>query len=228
MSHAMSQVTIVYCRPCGYERRAREAAAALQAACNVEARLVPGTGGIFEISVGDRIVAKRAKGHFPSSEEIVAAVGAALRAPRGAPMSIHWTEKIDNLDWDELAALYRAAPLGNKAPADLRLVFSNSMFRCLALEDGRLVAAGRALADGHDCAYLCDIAVLPSHQGRGLGKEVVTRLIERCKSHRKIILYAVPGREGLYRSLGFRRMSTAMAIFADQADAHARGYLDEL
>ena len=141
---------------------------------------------------------------------------------------ITWSESLDGIDWDELAALYRAAPLGDKRPADLELVFSNSMFRCFAFEHGKLIAAGRALADGRDCAYLCDIAVLPSHQGRGLGRRVVSRLVERSKSHRKLILYAVPGREELYRGLGFRRMRTAMAIFENQAEAHARGYLAEI
>jgi ribosomal protein S18 acetylase RimI-like enzyme len=143
-------------------------------------------------------------------------------------MPIEWTESLDNLDWEELAALYRAAPLGDKRPADLEIAFSNSMFRCFAFESGKLVAAGRALADGRDCAYLCDIAVLPSHQGQGLGKSIVSRLVERSKSHKKLILYAVPGRESLYRGLGFRRMSTAMAIFEDQAGAYARGYLCEI
>jgi ribosomal protein S18 acetylase RimI-like enzyme len=143
-------------------------------------------------------------------------------------MSIQWLEGIDDVNWDELAALYRAAPLGDKKPMDLKLVFANSMFRCFAFENERLVAAGRVLADGRDCAYLCDIAVLPSGQGRGLGKSVVSRLLERSRGHRKIILYAVPGREGLYRSLGFRRMRTAMAIFDNQIDAFARGYLYDI
>jgi len=142
-------------------------------------------------------------------------------------MAIQWIDSIDGLDWAGLAALYRAAPLGDKKPDDLKLVFTNSLYRCLAADDGRLVAAGRALADGRDCAYLADIAVLPSYQGRGLGAEVVQRLLERCKGHRKIILYAVPGRESLYARHGFRRMRTAMAIFADQEAAYARGYLHD-
>jgi ribosomal protein S18 acetylase RimI-like enzyme len=143
-------------------------------------------------------------------------------------MLISWSESLDGVDWEELAALYRAAPLGDKKAADLKLVFANSMFRCFAFEHGKLIAAGRVLADGRDCAYLCDIAVLPSQQGRGLGKAVVSRLLERSKSHRKIILYAVPGREDLYRGLGFRRMRTAMAIFENQTEAYARGYLAEI
>ena len=143
-------------------------------------------------------------------------------------MSIRWSESLKDMDWEELARLYRAAPLGDKRAADLELVFSNSMFRFFAREDGKLVAAGRCLADGRDCAYVCDIAVLPSHQGRGLGKEMVSRLLARSRSHKKIILYAVPGRESLYHQLGFRRMATAMAIFENQELAYARGYLCEM
>lgn len=138
-----------------------------------------------------------------------------------------WTHLIDNVDWNELSALYLAAPLGNRKPADLKTVFTNSMFRCFVHDDGKLVGVGRALADGVDCAYLCDIAVMPSHQGTGLGQQIVGKLVGLSRGHRKILLYAVPGKEGFYRKLGFRRMRTAMAIFDNQALAMARGYLDE-
>jgi selenoprotein W-related protein len=73
----MSDVSIIYCRPCGYENRAKEAAAALRQQLAIDAKLVPGTGGVFEVRVGDEIVAKRSKGHFPDAAEIVAAVTAA-------------------------------------------------------------------------------------------------------------------------------------------------------
>jgi ribosomal protein S18 acetylase RimI-like enzyme len=100
------------------------------------------------------------------------------------------------------------------------------MFRAFAHDTDRLVGAGRVLADGRDCAYLCDIAVHPSHQGQGLGKEIVDRLVRLSSSHRKIILYAVAGKESLYERFGFRRMTTAMAIFEDPAKAFARGLIE--
>jgi GNAT superfamily N-acetyltransferase len=140
---------------------------------------------------------------------------------------IRWSESIDNLDWDELSALYLAAPLGHKSPAWLKTVFSNSMFRCVAYDEGRLVGAGRALADGADCSYICDVAVLPSHQGTGLGKEIITRLVGASRGHRKILLYAVPGKEPFYRKFGFLRMKTAMAIFENPQQQLERGYLSE-
>lgn len=142
-------------------------------------------------------------------------------------MPIDWKDTAESVDWAELSALYKAAPLGDKSPDHLRKVFSNSLFKCFAYDAGRLVGAGRALADGGDCAYLCDIAVMPSHQGTGLGQQIVSSLVAQSRGHKKIILYAVPGKEAFYKRFGFLRMKTAMAIFENQQQQLARGYLSD-
>jgi len=139
--------------------------------------------------------------------------------------TVQWDLTLDRIDWHELSELYRLAPLGIKPPEHLKKVYGHSLYRCFARDGGKLVGAGRALADGGDCSYLCDIAVLPSHQGTGLGRQIVDRLVALSQGYRKIILYAVPGKEPFYRTSGFRRMTTAMAIFDDQAQAFERGYL---
>jgi len=143
-------------------------------------------------------------------------------------MPLEWKHSADGVDWEELSALYRAAPLGDKKPRDLLTAFSNSMFKCFAYESGRLVGAGRALADGADCSYICDIAVLPSHQGTGLGKEIVSYLVNQSRGHKKIILYSVPGKERFYERFGFLRMRTALAIFQNEQKARERGYLSDV
>jgi ribosomal protein S18 acetylase RimI-like enzyme len=143
-------------------------------------------------------------------------------------MPLTWSHSIDDIDWNELSELYHAAPLGDKNPADLRIAFTSSMFTCFVCEDRKLVGAGRALADGVDCSYICDVALLPSHQGLGIGKEIVSRLVTMSGGHKKIILYAVPGKERFYKKLGFRRMTTAMAIFENQELALERGYVDKI
>jgi len=142
-------------------------------------------------------------------------------------MTLEWRHTLEALDWDELSRLYAIAPLGNKKPADLQVVFSNSLFKCLVYEDGRLVGAGRAVADGLDCACICDVAVHPDHQGIGLGKAIVAQLVEFSRGHRKIILYAVAGKEPFYKKLGFKRMRTAMAIFRNEQQALDGGLIDE-
>jgi len=142
-------------------------------------------------------------------------------------MPISWISSQEQVDWSELETLYRLAPLGNKSAEHLRNVYTNSRFKFFAYDEGKLVAAGRALSDGADCSYICDIAVMPTHQGMGLGREMVSRLVEVSRGHKKIILYSVPGKEGFYGKLGFRRLLTAMAIFDDQEGAVKRGYLAE-
>jgi N-acetylglutamate synthase-like GNAT family acetyltransferase len=141
-------------------------------------------------------------------------------------MTLAWTDQLDAVDWNDLSALYRVA-LGEKSAATLKTVFGNSLYRWIVSDQGRIVAAGRALSDGIDCSYICDVAVLPDYQGSGLGKQIVGRLVEQSRGHKKILLYAVPGKEAFYRKFGFERMATAMAIFEDQALARERGYIDE-
>ena len=52
-------------------------------------------------------------------------------------MQLEWKESLNGVDWNELSALYRAAPLGEKSPSDLERVFSNSMFRFFVYDSGR-------------------------------------------------------------------------------------------
>lgn len=142
-------------------------------------------------------------------------------------MAISWAYEQSDVDWPQLSELYRIAPLAEKSPNDLKLVFSNSRYKCFVYENEMIVGAGRVLADGRDCAYICDVAVHPDYQGRGLGKQIVRKLTDFSTGHKKIILYANPGKEGFYSKLGFKKMNTAMAIFADQEHALTSGLISE-
>ena len=142
-------------------------------------------------------------------------------------MSFEWRYSSDTVDWNELSALYLLAGLGEKQPQDLEKAFTNSLYKCFLFDEARLMGVGRALADGVDCSYICDVSVHPDYQGRGLGRDIVSRLLEFSAGHRKIILYACPGKEDFYKKLGFMRMSTAMAIFENQEQALEQGFVSE-
>ena len=130
-----------------------------------------------------------------------------------------WIDKIKDINWEELSNLYRIAPLGEKYPKDLQMVFSNSLYTYFIYNKGILIGAGRALADGVDCAYFCDIAVHPDYQRIGLGRKIILKLVEASKNHKKILLYSIPGKEEFYAKFGFKKMKTAMAIFKNQEQA---------
>ena len=139
-----------------------------------------------------------------------------------------WEHDTERVSWDDLSELYRVAPLGEKPPPALRTVFGSSRFVSFVYDDDALVGAGRALADGLDCAYIADVAVHPDHQGHGLGQAIIGDLVERSSGHKKIILYANPGTEGFYAKLGFLPMNTAMAVWHDPERAIESGILRSL
>jgi ribosomal protein S18 acetylase RimI-like enzyme len=139
---------------------------------------------------------------------------------------MHWTDDDSRIDWQALSHLYRIAPLGDKSAEWLKTAYANSRYKCFVYDGDAVIGAGRALADGVDCSYLCDIVVHPERQGLGLGRQIVERLRDLSAGHRKIVLYAVPGKEDFYRKLGFRRMRTAMAIFGNEAAAIEGGIVD--
>lgn len=141
-------------------------------------------------------------------------------------MELRWAHDTTGIDWGELSVLYRIAPLGDKSPEDLRTVYAASRYICFVSDGDVVVGAGRALADGRDCSYLCDIVVHPDYQSRGIGKGIVRWLVEQSRGHRKIILYAEPGKEGFYARFGFRMMQTAMALFEDEAAAVRKGVVE--
>lgn len=143
-------------------------------------------------------------------------------------VSLQWEYSCDKVAWDELSNLYKIAPLGVKSPEHLENVFSNSRYKCFIYFKDKLIGAGRALSDGADCSYICDIAIHPEYQDHGLGRSILERLLEFSKEHQKIILYAVPGKEGFYEKAGFRKMTSAMAIFKDQEKAQKFGLIETI
>ena len=73
---------------------------------------------------------------------------------------------------------------------------------------GDVVGMGRVVGDGAIFYYLQDVAVLPEHQGRGVGTRIVARLIERIKAHAPekafIGVFAAAGSERFYEAYGFK------------------------
>jgi ribosomal protein S18 acetylase RimI-like enzyme len=136
-----------------------------------------------------------------------------------------WIYSHELVDWYELTRLYQSTMLADVKADDWRTAYSNSMFKCFVYDNDKLIGAGRALADGYDCSYLCSIVVHPEYQGRGLGKAITNKLKEMSAGHRKIILFASPGKDGFYRKLGFLPMLTAMAVFRNQERAIKVGFV---
>jgi ribosomal protein S18 acetylase RimI-like enzyme len=110
------------------------------------------------------------------------------------------------IDLLQLGALFTSAGWGWRAadPAKLAALVEGSRFVVSALDAGGpgLVGFARAISDGVTNAYVSTVAVLPGYRGRGIGAELVRRLLDGKETIR-FVLHAAPGVQDFYRKLGF-------------------------
>lgn len=132
----------------------------------------------------------------------------------------------DGIDWVRAADVFRRAPLGIRDPKKLQRAFENSDLVCFACHEDLLVGMARALSDGEYQAAVYDLVVLPEYQGRGIGRQIMTAIHQRLPV-RTTILYVVPGKEPIYRKLGYSKMLTAMARRVEDIDTFRnQGYIE--
>jgi ribosomal protein S18 acetylase RimI-like enzyme len=110
---------------------------------------------------------------------------------------------------DDYLYLRAASGLSPKTAEQAAPVLTASWAFCHIRETAtdQAVAMGRTLGDGGWYFHIADMATLPAHQRRGLGRRVLTWLLaqidERAPADPYITLNAdAPGRP-LYRSMGF-------------------------
>lgn len=81
----------------------------------------------------------------------------------------------------------------------------NSWHKVSAYDNDRLIGYGRIIADGIHHALIVDLIVHPDYQGKGVGREIQTQLINKCKKHniRDIQLFCAKGKKEFYEKFNF-------------------------
>lgn len=119
-----------------------------------------------------------------------------------------------NINWEQVVTLLKTCGMGTIAPEKTKTAFTNSFRVFFMFDNTRLTACGRLLSDGVAQGCLYDIAVHPDYQGKGIGTTIVTALTHGLE-HMNFMLYASPGKEGFYKTFGFRQAKTCMLRFDD-------------
>lgn len=88
---------------------------------------------------------------------------------------------------------------------ELLQTLRNSWFIYCAYFQGKLVGFGRILSDGFLHAVIFDVIVLPEFQQNGIGKEIMKKLVLKCKKKniRDIQLFCAKEKQEFYEKLGF-------------------------
>jgi len=119
-------------------------------------------------------------------------------------------ETVTSAPTEEIVELYKSAGWWQESP-EARAVIPSMIrgslcFMVARALDGRIIGMGRVISDGWSDAYIQDVTVLRPYRGRGIGRELIRRLIQFCIERKIgwIGLIAEPGTQKFYESLGFR------------------------
>lgn len=115
--------------------------------------------------------------------------------------------------FNQLLVLYEALGWNslNLSENDLEKMCQQSWYAIYTFDDDQLVGMGRVISDGVITGIICGVCVLPEYQSKGIGKAIVTQLVQHCEENRVIPqLMCVEGLEPYYASLGFRKFTIGM------------------
>jgi GNAT superfamily N-acetyltransferase len=108
----------------------------------------------------------------------------------------------------EYCALRAGAGLSPRSEEIVRVALPNTLFAVVIEHQGRAVGMGRVVGDGGTVFQVADIAVLPEHQRRGLGKQILDTidawLRQTARPGAFVNLFADRGVAPLYTRYGFR------------------------
>ena len=106
-----------------------------------------------------------------------------------------------------------AAGLSAKSTAAAAKGLPNSLFAVQILQGDEVVGMGRIIGDGGCFCQVVDIAVLPAHQGKGLGKLIMREIMQFIETEvpqsAYVSLIADGQAQDLYAQFGFRHTAPA-------------------
>lgn len=114
-----------------------------------------------------------------------------------------------SINWEEAAHLFKLVEWDNRTSNEVKKSFSKSSHVLVALENKIIVGFGRTVDDGKYYALIVDVVVRPSHQGKGIGKNIVETLKKELKGYNFITLTSAPNKDGFYKKLGWKKQKSS-------------------
>jgi len=125
---------------------------------------------------------------------------------------ISYTDSIVGISAEQLQGFFVGWPNPPTPETHLRILEgSDAVMLARDETSGAVVGFITAISDGVLCAYIPHLEVLPEYQGRGIGSELLRRMLERLRTLYMIDLLCDPDVQPFYERLGMRR-ATGMLI----------------
>ena len=96
--------------------------------------------------------------------------------------------------------------------ARIEKMFAHANLVVTAWEGETLVGVCRALTDFSYCCYLSDLAVNRSHQGQGIGQQLIEQVKHKIGDQVALILLSASSAMSYYPSIGFENIENGFII----------------
>ena len=100
-----------------------------------------------------------------------------------------------------------------KHPEKLARAIANSDGVVTAWEGDKLVGLVNALSDGEMTTYFQYVVVRPELQGKGVGRELMRRILDRYEHVLRKVLISYEAARGFYEKLGFSHHTDKQPMF---------------
>ncbi|GGF28242.1 GNAT family N-acetyltransferase [Echinicola rosea] len=122
---------------------------------------------------------------------------------------------------EDLLPLYRQNGWSSaNKPSVLFNALTHSDSVVTAWKNDQLVGLGNALSDGHLVVYFPHLLVLPSHQGKGIGRMIMDKMMEKYEGFHMQMLTADVGAEQFYEKMGFQRAGKTVPMWKYEGKEH--------
>lgn len=125
---------------------------------------------------------------------------------------ITYTDSLDDVTRDHLqGGFFVGWPNPPSAETHYRILVNSAAIMLARIPDRTVVGFITAISDGISCAYIPHLEVLPAYQGRGIGTELLRRMLAKLRHLYMIDLVCDPELQLFYERLGMRSV-TGMVV----------------
>jgi len=125
------------------------------------------------------------------------------------------TYKINTIpELEKIVNLYQALGWGHKDyPEMLQIAYANSEYIVCAYHQEELIAVGRAISDKSFTVYFPDLLVHPDWQRKGIGRQIMSMMLDKFQDFHNIVLTAEDERaRSFYLMMGFKSQPFGMSV----------------
>ncbi len=120
---------------------------------------------------------------------------------------MNFIEDIESIPFESIIELYNSVgwTIYTESPKSLKRGIANSTYKVVLVENDDVLGLARSISDDVSIHYLQDILVHPNYQGKGLGRKLIDKCLDRFSHVRTHIILTddEEKQKKFYESLGY-------------------------